>query len=63
MKKSGTYEKGKGLSQVIKAAKKTYGKHKRGGADEGKTDVVTPEATTPSMGGRRTRKNKRHGRK
>lgn len=60
MKKKGTYAKGKGLAQVIKEAKKSW---KKGGAEEGKTDVVTTPETTPSMGGGRTRRNKRHGRK
>jgi hypothetical protein len=54
MKSKGTYAKGKGLSQVIKEAKKTY---KKGGADP------SAPAATPMMGGRKTRKMKRHGRK
>jgi hypothetical protein len=34
MKSSGTYKKGDGLKKVIMAAKKTYSKGKRGGAEE-----------------------------
>ena len=34
MKSKGTYEKGKGLKQVIMAAKKTWSKVKKGGADD-----------------------------
>lgn len=33
MKAKGTYEKGKGLKQVIMAAKKTWHKAKKGGAE------------------------------
>jgi len=34
MKAKGTYAKGKGLKQVIMAAKKTWHKAKKGGADD-----------------------------
>jgi len=72
MKSKGTYEKGKGLSQVIKEAKKTWKKH-RGGADEKPADSTTPTSTDgpvetgATMGGRRhrktARKSRRHSRK
>jgi hypothetical protein len=52
MKQKGTYVKGKGLGQVITEAKKTW---KKGGAD--------PSAPAPAMGGGKTRRKKRHGRK
>ena len=55
MKSKGSYVKGKGLGQVIKEAKKTW---KKGGADSS-----AAPAPTPMMGGRKTRKTKRHGRK
>jgi hypothetical protein len=53
MKSKGTYAKGKGLGQVIKEAKKTW---KKGGA-------AAPSAPAPAMGGGKTRRTKRHGRK
>ena len=34
MKSKGTYKKGMGLKQVIKEAKKSYKKSKKGGAEE-----------------------------
>lgn len=49
MKSSGTYKKGDGLKKVIMAAKKTYSKGKRGGAEEGQ------EAEMAEEGGRRRR--------
>ena len=63
MKSKGTYAKGKGLGQVIKEAKKTW--KKGGGGDDTmpKVDTSSITSSTPTMGGRRTRKNKRHGRK
>jgi len=73
MKSKGTYEKGKGLAQVIKEAKKTWKKH--GGADEKPADSTAPTsadgpmmtATAPATtGGRRrktARKSRRHSRK
>lgn len=61
MKSKGTYAKGKGLGQVIKEAKKTW---KKGGADETAPATPAPASSTlPTTGGRRTHKNKRHGRK
>lgn len=61
MKSKGTYAKGKGLGQVIKEAKKTW---KKGGGNGDETaPKVDTSSTPPTMGGRRTRKNKRHGRK
>jgi hypothetical protein len=60
MKQKGSYAKGKGLGQVIKEAKKTW---KKGGGDDA-APTVTPTVTpTPTMGGRKTRKNKRLARK
>lgn len=53
MKSKGIYAKGKGLGQVIKEAKKTW---KKGGS-------ATPATPAPAMGGGKTRKMKRHGRK
>ena len=55
MKSKGTYKKGDGLKKVIMEAKKSWKKH--GGADD------TPAAPAPTMGGRRTRKVRRHGRR
>lgn len=62
MKSSGTYKKGDGLKKVIMAAKKTYSKGKRGGAEEGE------EAEAPEMaeeGGRRksSRRTRRKSRR
>lgn len=70
MKSKGTYEKGKGLSQVIKEAKKTWKKH--GGADDATTPTssdgpmetaTAPTTTEQKTGGRRGRKTRRHSRK
>jgi hypothetical protein len=69
MKSKGTYEKGKGLSQVIKEAKKTWKKH--GGADDSTTPVsadgpvetATAPATPEQKTGGRRRKTRRHSRK
>lgn len=55
MKSKGTYKKGDGLKKVIMEAKKHWKKH--GGGED---STATPAPTT---GGRRTRKNKRHGRR
>jgi len=67
MKAKGTYKKGEGLKQVIKAAKATYHKHK-GGADgddeekeEAKEEVNKLEGD--SEGGRRRRRTRRRSRK
>lgn len=63
MKAKGTYKKGEGLKQVIKAAKATYHKHKGGadGDDEEKEDEVKEEGE--SEGGRRRRRTRRRSRK
>jgi hypothetical protein len=63
MKSKGTYAKGKGLGQVIKEAKKTWKKHSGGGTDPASTEPSTDSSTPTTTGGRRTRKNKPHGRK
>lgn len=64
MKSKGTYAKGKGLGQVIKEAKKTWKKHGGGGTEPSTSTEPSTDSPTPTtMGGRRTRKNKRHGRK
>jgi hypothetical protein len=49
MKSNGSYKKGDGLKKVIKAAKKTYKKHK-GGSE---TQMDSSES---AMGGRRRRR-------
>ncbi len=59
MKSKGTYKKGDGLKKVISEAKKTWKKH--GGGDDAAAAPASPPA--PAMGGRRTRKVRRHGRK
>ena len=63
MKAKGTYKKGEGLKQVIKAAKATYHKHKGGadGDDEEKEDEVKEEGEVE--GGRRRRRTRRRSRK
>lgn len=65
MKSRGTYKKGMGLKQVIKEAKKSWHKVKRGGGEDGssseeeeaekqeKKDVMSE----PAEGGRRRRKH------
>lgn len=64
MKSKGTYKKGMGLKQVIKEAKKTWSKVKKGGADDSSSDTeATPKveegvAPVAEEGGRR---RKRHG--
>lgn len=66
MKKKGMYEKGKGLSQVIKEAKKTW---KKGGADEkDKAPVIVdipdaPIEAPPASAGKRGKKTRRQRRK
>jgi hypothetical protein len=51
MKSRGTYKKGDGLKKVIMEAKKSYKKHKRGGADgDSASDTPAPvAATTPEV--------------
>ena len=71
MKSKGSYKKGLGLKQVIKEAKKSWHKGKRGGADEDvekpMSDPKAPPPPPPSdeTGGkrRRGRKTVRRGRK
>ncbi len=58
MKARGTYKKGQGLKQVIKEAKKTYKKGKRGGADEEEERVAFPPMQV-RKGARRTRRHSR----
>ena len=58
MKAKGTYKKGEGLKQVIKAAKATYHKHK-GGGDGDEED----EDEEKFDGGRRRRRTRRRSRK
>ena len=69
MKAKGTYKKGEGLKQVIKAAKATYHKGHKGGADEDEKeeeDKKEDEAEEEDMkasalfdGGRRRRTRRR----
>jgi hypothetical protein len=69
MKSKGTYKKGLGLKQVIKEAKKSWHKGKKGGADDEvekpMSDDQVPPAPPAEMGGkrRRGRKTVRRGRK
>jgi hypothetical protein len=64
MKSRGTYKKGMGLKQVIKEAKKTWAKVKRGGGEDGSSSeeeeaakTETADAAAEPMGGRRRRKH------
>lgn len=57
MKAKGTYKKGEGLKQVIKAAKATYHKHKGGG------DGDEEDEDEEFDGGRRRRRTRRRSRK
>jgi hypothetical protein len=61
MKSRGTYKKGMGLKQVIKEAKKSWHKVKRGGGEseeeEAAVTATTDAAAEPGMGGRRRRKH------
>ena len=66
MKSKGTYKKGMGLKQVIKEAKKTWHKVKKGGdlppGTTGETtDTTDTSSDTGSVGGRRRRR--KHGTK
>lgn len=69
MKSKGTYKKGLGLKQVIKEAKKSWHKGKKGGdlPTDGEKSMSEEEAVpaSPDMGGkrRRGRKTVRRGRK
>lgn len=58
MKAKGTYKKGDGLKQVIKAAKATYHKHK-GGAEDEDSKEDKEEASKLFDGGRRRRTRRR----
>jgi hypothetical protein len=54
MKSRGQYKKGDGLKKVILAAKKTYSKGKKGGAEDGASVSDTEEpAAAPAEGARR----------
>jgi hypothetical protein len=63
MKSRGTYKKGMGLKQVIKEAKKTWAKVKRGGGEGSSSEeeeaakTETADAAAEPMGGRRRRKH------
>jgi hypothetical protein len=62
MKSKGTYKKGMGLKQVIKEAKKTWKKVKKGGADEEEPVAVEEGAVAPPAveeGGRRRKRGTR----
>ena len=60
MKTKGTYKKGMGLKQVIKEAKKSWDKVKKGGFEGEEEPVSSPEEVSePVVAGRR----RRHGRK
>ena len=66
MKSRGTYKKGMGLKQVIKEAKKTWAKVKRGGGEDGSSSeeeeaakTETADAAAEPMGGRRRRKHRK----
>jgi hypothetical protein len=58
MKSRGTYKKGMGLKQVIKEAKKTYKKGKKGGADE-EDKVAFPPMQVRKGAGRTRRVSRR----
>ena len=61
MKSKGTYKKGMGLKQVIKEAKKTWSKVKKGGAEEveeaaPKVEEGMPPVAAVEEGGRRRKR-------
>jgi hypothetical protein len=60
MKSKGTYKKGMGLKQVIKEAKKTWKKVKKGGA-ETEEPAAVEEGMPPAVeeGGRRRKRGTR----
>jgi hypothetical protein len=72
MKSRGTYKKGDGLKKVIMEAKKSYKKHKKGGASDGSASDTPAPAPAPApapevkpevpVGGRKrgTRRTRRH---
>jgi hypothetical protein len=49
MKSSGSYKKGDGLKKVILAAKKTYHKGKKGGADSESDEEEKPVMDAPAV--------------
>jgi hypothetical protein len=69
MKSSGAYKKGDGLKKVILAAKKTYSKSKKGGADSESdeempvTDATPAVDTADATAGRRRRRGRKTARK
>ena len=69
MKSRGTYKKGMGLKQVIKEAKKSWHKVKRGGdgssseEEEEKTTTTADAAAEPEGGRRRRGHGKTHRRR
>lgn len=70
MKSKGTYKKGMGLKQVIKEAKKSWKKGKKGGADEAEAEP-TPKveegavaaAPVAEEGGRRRKRGSKTARR
>ena len=60
MKKRGTYKKGMGLKQVIKEAKKSWSRVKKGGADveSSSEEEEMPVAAAPEGGRHRRKHNK-----
>ena len=64
MKSRGQYKKGDGLKKVIMAAKKTYSKGKKGGADETESVSGTEEKSeVPAAEGARRRRGRKTARK
>jgi hypothetical protein len=69
MKKRGTYKKGDGLKKVILEAKKSYKKHKKGGASPDSASsaepapapaaAATPAPDAPAAGGRKHKRGTR----
>ena len=64
MKSRGTYKKGMGLKQVIKEAKKSWSKAKRGGGEDSSSEEEEAEkkeetAEVVGEGGRRRRKHRK----
>jgi hypothetical protein len=63
MKSRGQYKKGDGLKKVILAAKKTYSKGKKGGAEEGEESESDAESVPAEGARRRGRKSARKTRR
>lgn len=59
MKAKGTYKKGAGLKQVIKAAKATYHKHKGGAEGDEEEEKEEKPEEKKEEGGRRRRTRRR----